>query len=161
MHFYSARFAQAVRFDEHPKVISGAENAVCGDIQGVGPCHDGCLPTAIQEVDGQVVSGSVSGVPQMVGLVGFLIDSVGARVSFGLQGVQGPAGDQVFHQGEGCLRPVSAGYPDVDDHADKGYERGHPCCRCPGEAPNPFHNSIFPYKKNAAGATAAVTKESR
>lgn len=155
MHFYSARFAQAVCFDEHPEIISGAENTICGDIQGVGPCHDDCPPTASQEVDGQVVSGSVPRVPKMIGLVGFLVDSVGVRVSFGFQGVQGPAGNQVFHQGERCLRSVSPGYPDVDDHADKGYERGHPCCRCPGEAPNPIHNSIFPHKKNAAVAAAA------
>lgn len=155
MHFYGARFVQTLLLNENPKVIIRRENSVFDAVHGTRSCLYGWPSIAVQEVDGNVVSGSVPGVSKMVSNMGTHVDSVLVRVFFGFQSVEGSAWNLVFHQGERCLWLVSPGYPDVDDHADKGYERGHPCCRCPGEAPNPIHNSIFPHKKNAAVAAAA------
>ena len=159
MHFQSAGFAQAVLLHEHPDVVVCGEDTVCGDTKRVRSGVDGRPPVAVHEGYGQIIPITVSKITKMKGPVSPVVDLVDLRVSVDAEIIYDGSGDRVLDQCERCLRPMPAWYPEVDYHADEGNECGYPCRRGPRKASHPMHNSIFPQKKKAAGATAATTQK--
>lgn len=158
MHFQSAGFAQAVLFHEHPDVVICGEDPTRNGIKRVFFAGD-CFSVAIQEGYGQVVPGTIPDVLKTIGIVKRHVLPEYLRLPFFEFLERGPWVQ--LYQGERCLRPMPAWYPEVDYHADEGNECGHPCRRGPREASHPMHNSIFPQKKNAAGTSCGNDKESR
>ena len=153
MHFQGARFAQAVIFHEHPKIVVCGEDTVRSEVQGVRPRPDDRSPMAVHEGYGQVVPGTIPKIAKMKGPVRPHVYAVDPVLAVGAELVHSRSGDRVFNQRESCLRSMPVRYPQVDDHADEGNECGHPCRRGPREASHPMHNSIFPQKNNAAGTS--------
>lgn len=138
--------------DENPDVLVGGE---AGSIGNAGPRFiplDGDAAVAVVQGGGKVVEVPVSGVDDVETVH---VGAVGDK-RHGVYRVAGVGSDVLV------VLELEVGFFAVMSFqpcAEERYCRPAPCCnRSPQRQVSQVHNSIFPYKKNAAGTSCGSDK---